>query len=134
MSSSGDIPNNQNLADLTVPYCGLQVAKAFNLLSSKEKHYTHFVNRASWAGARIIQEQWTPYASKLYDLLIAMFSDGKEPAGLADLDLLKSNAGLNDEEWEAMLQYTAQVCCVYISNLAEDANTFFLLKGLIESG
>jgi dipeptidyl-peptidase III len=108
MSSLGD--NNQNLADKSVPYCSFEVSKAFSLLSSNEKLYTHFINKASWAGARIIQEQWTPYACNLYDLLTTIFNDGKEPAGLVDLEPLKSNAGLTDEEWEAMLQYTAQVC------------------------
>ncbi len=56
--------------------------------SAKEKKYAHHISEASWAGARIIQEQWTPYARDLYDLLIAIFSDDGK---LANLDELKSS-------------------------------------------
>jgi len=79
------------------------------LLTSQEKFYTHWIGQASWAGARIIQGQWTPYAIDLHDLLITIFSNGQIPAGLADLHALQTKSGLNDEEWEAVLQYTLQV-------------------------
>ena len=110
MVSSVNKGNSQNLADLRVPYCGLEVAKSFSLLTPKERLYTHWLNKASWAGVRIIQGQWTPYATKLYDLLITTFSNGEQPAGLAGLDALKAKAGVDDDEWEAALQYAAQVC------------------------
>ncbi|KIL69741.1 hypothetical protein M378DRAFT_1049236 [Amanita muscaria Koide BX008] len=99
-------------ADRSAPICSLDVAKAFNLLSSKEKKYAHYFGLASWAGARIIQEQWTPQANSLYDLLILIFSTG-DGAALADLDALKANSGLTSEDWEDLLQYTTQV----LSNL-----------------
>ena len=74
--------------------------------SSKEKKYAHYIGQASWAGARIIQEQTTPQARKLYDLLILTFSqDGK----LADLEKLKQQSGVSDEDWSNLLQYTTQV-------------------------
>lgn len=74
--------------------------------SSKEKKYAHFVSQASWAGARIIQGQWTPQALELYDLLILTFSDhGK----LGNLEILKEKSGVCAEEWEDILQYTSQV-------------------------
>ena len=76
------------------------------MVSSKEKKYAHYIGQASWAGARIIQGQWTPQADKLYDLLILTFStDGT----LGDLKALQLKAGLTDEEWEDLLQYTSQV-------------------------
>ncbi|KZT26206.1 aflatoxin-detoxifizyme [Neolentinus lepideus HHB14362 ss-1] len=103
--------SEQFLADRAAPLCSLNVAKSFSLLSEKEKKYAHYIAQASWAGARIIQEQWTPHATSLYDLLILIFSDNK--GNLADLDALKSKSGLGDGDWEDLLQYTAQV----LSNL-----------------
>lgn len=76
------------------------------MISSKEKKYAHFVGEASWAGARIIQGQWTPEATSLYDLLVLTFSENGK---LTDLEALKSKAGLSDEDFEAILQYTSQV-------------------------
>ena len=75
--------------------------------SSKEKKYAHFISQASWAGARIIQGQWTPQATELYDLLILTFKheDGK----LGDLQDLKTKSGVSDEDWTHLLQYTSQV-------------------------
>ncbi|KAH9934742.1 aflatoxin-detoxifizyme [Fomitopsis serialis] len=61
--------------DRSAPLCSLDVAKSFAQLTSKEKKYAHHIGQASWAGARIIQGQWTPQAQKLYDLLILTFSD-----------------------------------------------------------
>ena len=75
--------------------------------SRKEKFYTHYVSLASWAGARIIQEQWTPYAQSLYDLLILTFSDNGK---LADLEHMKHSSGVSSDEWEDILQYSVQVC------------------------
>lgn len=98
------------LADKTAPYCSLNVAQSFGLLSSKEKKYAHYVGQASWAGARIIQGQWTPQAEKLYDLLILTFSENGK---LADLDALRTKSGVSQEEWDDLLQYTSQV----LSNL-----------------
>ncbi|KAF8628356.1 hypothetical protein AX15_003891 [Amanita polypyramis BW_CC] len=98
-------------ADRAAPVCGLNVGKAFNQLSPKEKKYLHYLGLASWAGARIIQEQWTPEARDLYDLLISLFST--EKGTLADLGTLKASSGLSLEDWEDLVQYTAQV----LSNL-----------------
>lgn len=99
------------LADRDTPVCSLDVAKSFAQLTSKEKKYAHYIGQASWAGARIIQEQTTPHARKLYDLLVLTFSkDGK----LADLSALKQQSGISDDDWRNLLQYTTQV----LSNLA----------------
>lgn len=69
--------------------------------------YAHYLAKASWAGARIIQGQWTARAEKLYDLLILTFSDNGK---LADLTELEEKAGLSPTEWEDLMQYTIQVC------------------------
>ncbi|PCH38202.1 aflatoxin-detoxifizyme [Wolfiporia cocos MD-104 SS10] len=97
-------------ADRAAPLCSLDVANSFAQLTSKEKKYTHYVGQASWAGARIIQGQWTPQAQKLYDLLILTFSDNGR---LADLEGLKQRSGISPEEWEDLIQYTSQA----LSNL-----------------
>ncbi|KAK0497634.1 aflatoxin-detoxifizyme [Armillaria luteobubalina] len=98
------------LADNAAPLCSMDVGKSFDQLSPKEKLYTHYLTEASWAGARIIQAQWTAQATDLYDLLILIFSaNGK----LADLNALKTSSGLSDDDWEALTQYTVQV----LSNL-----------------
>ncbi|KAL6298245.1 aflatoxin-detoxifizyme [Sparassis latifolia] len=98
------------LADRAAPLCSLDVAKSFTQLSSKEKKYAHYVGQASWAGARIIQDQWTPYAHKLHKLLLLTFSSGGR---LADLESLKQRSAVSPEEWEDLMQYTSQV----LSNL-----------------
>ena len=50
--------------------------------------------------------QWTPYNEKLFDLLILTFSENGKTVNLDDL---KAKAGLGDEDWEDVLQYTVQV-------------------------
>ncbi|KAI0699721.1 aflatoxin-detoxifizyme [Cytidiella melzeri] len=109
-TASANLAAERFLADRTPPYCSLNVTKSFGLLTPKEQKYAHYVGQASWAGARIIQGQWTPQAQSLYDLLTLTFSkDGR----LADLGKLKSDSGVSDEEWFDLLQYSAQV----LSNL-----------------
>ncbi|KAG6818124.1 hypothetical protein H0H87_000029 [Tephrocybe sp. NHM501043] len=95
------------LADRASPLCSLDIAKSFGQLSSQEKKYAHFLSLASWAGARIIQGQWTPQASDLYDLLILTFST--QNGTLADLNALQQQAGLTAEEWDDLFQYTTLV-------------------------
>ncbi|KIK08637.1 hypothetical protein K443DRAFT_672163 [Laccaria amethystina LaAM-08-1] len=94
-------------ADRSAPVCSLDVGKSFAQLSSEEKKYAHFLSQASWAGARIIQGQWTPQAKDLYDLLILTFSN--DANGLANLAKLQTDAALSLTEWEDLLQYTSQV-------------------------
>ncbi|KAG9051056.1 hypothetical protein FS837_012563 [Tulasnella sp. UAMH 9824] len=108
MASAAEIKRERYLADTNSPVCGLNVAEPFKLLTAKEKLYAHWVGKASWAGARIIQGQWTDYAQDLYNLIILTFSDGDKKA-LTDLDALKAKSGLSDEEWQWTLEYAAQV-------------------------
>ncbi|KAJ3483997.1 hypothetical protein NLI96_g5928 [Meripilus lineatus] len=98
------------LADRAAPVCSLEVSGSFAQLSSQEKKYAHFIGQAAWAGARIIQGQWTPQALDLYDLLILTFSDqGK----LGDIESLKQKSGVSQQEWEDIIQYSSQT----LSNL-----------------
>ncbi|KAF4615358.1 hypothetical protein D9613_003051 [Agrocybe pediades] len=111
MTTSAAVNAERFLADRTAPVCSLEIGASFAQLSEKEKKYTHFLGLASWAGARIIQGQWTAQAQDLYDLLILTFSDGKD--SLADLAGLQKASELNATEWEDLLQYASQV----LSNL-----------------
>jgi dipeptidyl-peptidase III len=96
------------LADRSAPLCSLNVAKSFAQLTKEEQLYAHYVGQASWAGARIIQGQWTPQAERLYDLLTLTFSD-QSKAKIGDLKYLKSKAELSDAEWDDLLQYTSRL-------------------------
>ncbi|VDB82956.1 unnamed protein product [Peniophora sp. CBMAI 1063] len=110
--TSANLAAERFLADRNVPLASLEVSKAFDQLSAKEKAYAHYVGQAAWYGARIILAQQAPHMEKLYDLIIALFTtpDGKT----ADLESLKSSSGVSAEDWEDVLQYTTQV----LSNLS----------------
>ncbi|KAI0006024.1 aflatoxin-detoxifizyme [Russula compacta] len=99
------------LADLNAPIVGLQVDKAFSHLSSREKKYAHYLGEASWAGARIILGQWTPFTEKLFDLLILTFS---ENGTITNLSALKKKSGLSEDEWDRVLEFAGQA----LTNLA----------------
>jgi dipeptidyl-peptidase III len=79
----------------------------FLQLSSKEKLYAHHLGVASWAGARIIQAQWTPQAPSLYDLLVLIFTN--EEGKCVNFDKLKEDSQSSDEQWKHALSYAAQV-------------------------
>ncbi|KAH9063447.1 aflatoxin-detoxifizyme [Lactarius vividus] len=99
------------LTDRNAPIVSLQIDGAFAQLSSKEKKYAHHLGEASWAGARIILGQWTPYTEKLFDLLILVFG---ENGTITNVDTLKEKSGLTIDEWECVLEFASQV----LSNLA----------------
>jgi dipeptidyl-peptidase-3 len=80
--------------------------------STREKKYAHHISEACWAGARIIQGQWTEQAQTLYDLIILIFSENGK---LTNLDALKKKSGVSDGEWEDLLQYSSQVRVLFLS-------------------
>ncbi|KAG8785722.1 hypothetical protein FRC15_000807 [Serendipita sp. 397] len=97
----------QYLADLDPPYCSLNVGESFKQLTDKEKLYTHYVGLASWAGASIIQSQWTPEAQNLYKFLALTFSN--DDGSCVDFSKLKKDAKSSDDDWNYATSYTAQV-------------------------
>ncbi|KAF8798016.1 aflatoxin-detoxifizyme [Phlegmacium glaucopus] len=107
MTNTAAIHADRFLADRSAPLCSLDVTKSFAQLSEKEKKYVHYVGQASWAGARIIQGQWTSQARDIYDLLILTFTDTQ--GAMADLAALQSTSGLPSTDWDDLLQYTIQV-------------------------
>ncbi|KIM28659.1 hypothetical protein M408DRAFT_329404 [Serendipita vermifera MAFF 305830] len=94
-------------ADIDPPFCSLGVKSAFDQLTPKEQLYAHWVGVACWAGARIIQGQWTPQARDLYDMLVATFSNAD--GSCVDLDKLKEDSKVSDDHWKHAITYTAQV-------------------------
>jgi dipeptidyl-peptidase-3 len=96
------------LADKNAPYCSLNVEASFAQLAPKERLYAHYIGRASWHGARIVQNQVSPWSADIYDMLIGTFSD-KSRKSMVDIDALKKKSGLNDADWEAVVQWSGQV-------------------------
>ncbi|KAI0302020.1 aflatoxin-detoxifizyme [Russula brevipes] len=109
--SQAALATERFLTDRNAPIVGLQVDGAFSQLSSREKKYAHYLGEASWAGARIILGQWTPFTEKLYDLLILTFS---ENGTITNVNALREKSGLSEDEWDRVLEFASQV----LSNLA----------------
>ncbi|PLW35306.1 hypothetical protein PCANC_16424 [Puccinia coronata f. sp. avenae] len=101
----------RHLADIAPPICSLNVATSFARLTRQEKLYAHWMSRASWHGARIIMNQWTPTSETIYDFILALFrpSNPTAPAAL----LSNPPTQLTPTEWEQVLDYSAQL----LSNL-----------------
>ena len=97
----------QYQADQNPPFCSLAVKSTFDQLEPKEQLYAHYVGQASWAGARIIQGQFTSQAMDLYDLFLLVFSN---PDGSpVDFGKLKADSKASDEHWKQATTYVAQV-------------------------
>lgn len=101
------------LADLNPPICSLNISSSFAKLTSQEKLYAHWMSQASWAGGRIIMNQWTPFAEEIYDFIITAFSTANDPRKPTSFKDLKSRTKLNDEQWNYLIDYCAQT----LSNL-----------------
>lgn len=71
------------------------------------------MSRASWEGARIIMNQWSPKAEKLFDFILCVFGSAGDPTKPTNFELLKERSSLSDGEWKYALDYCAQV----LSNL-----------------
>ncbi|KAF9158625.1 hypothetical protein DFQ26_007399 [Actinomortierella ambigua] len=100
-------------ADLAAPFCALAIKPHFEALDHTQKLYAHHLSRASFEGTRIILRQTTPHAEDIYDLIIATFSAANAHK-LTDIGALKAKSGVSDEDFEHVLQYSAQ----FLSNLA----------------
>ncbi|KAH8915504.1 hypothetical protein BT69DRAFT_1325191 [Atractiella rhizophila] len=108
----------QYFADLEPPFCSLAVMKSFDGLTKEEKLYAHWISKASWAGARVIMEQWAPHANSLYDFLILLFTDPSTGTIFADLEEVRTKAGVEQNEFKYFVGYTAQS----LSNLVNYKN------------
>ncbi|MBW0514372.1 hypothetical protein O181_054087 [Austropuccinia psidii MF-1] len=114
MAQSSALSQSRYQADSNPPICSLNVSSSFNSLTKTEKLYAHWMSRASWEGARIIMNQWTPQAEDLFDFILSLFGSSSNPTRPASFASLRKKSGLCDLEWNQLLDYSAQV----LSNLA----------------
>lgn len=80
---------------LDTPISTLDAEEAFNGLTDDEKHYCHFLSRASWEGASICLFQTSPESVPLFLLLRQLFSR----QSVASLKTAVENS-LSDEEFK----------------------------------
>ncbi|EJT99028.1 aflatoxin-detoxifizyme [Dacryopinax primogenitus] len=113
MATAAAVNTARFLADQAPPYAGMSIGPSFGLLTEKEKLYAHWLSRASWEGARVIMNQWTPYAEKLYNLIVLAMSSPNDKAKMTDLVKMKEVSGVSDADWTMFLEYVSQV----LSNL-----------------
>lgn len=67
---------SQYFAEKETPYSRLEAKPYFESLSDREKHYAHYMSRASFEGTRIIIDQTNPNAMGIYDLILQVFGNG----------------------------------------------------------
>ncbi|CEG81408.1 hypothetical protein RMATCC62417_15617 [Rhizopus microsporus] len=94
------------------PYCRLEAKPFFDTLTSKEKHYAHFISRASFEGTRVVITQTNPKALSIYDMIIKAFTN--DQGDMINPQELRAASGVNDETFDEFLQYSAQ----FLGNLS----------------
>ena len=57
-----------------IPISVLECTEPFSLLNDDEKQYTHYLSKASWAGAPIVFVQTSEESPKIFNLFIQLFS------------------------------------------------------------
>lgn len=77
----------------------LDCKEAFELLSSKEKLYAHYLSRAAWYGGLVVLLQTSPESPEIYVLLQKLFRK-QTPA---ELEKVASEAGLTSEEYKVSI-------------------------------
>ncbi|XP_069501035.1 dipeptidyl peptidase 3 [Ambystoma mexicanum] len=81
----------------------LDCKEAFALLSREEKLYAHFLSRASWYGGLVVLLQTSPESPAIFVLLSKLFRHQETE----DLKGLALQLGITEEEYQALLVYTA---------------------------
>ncbi|KAK3693852.1 peptidase family M49-domain-containing protein [Podospora appendiculata] len=93
----------QYLADAPPAVVRLEIEKHFEALTDKQKRYSHFISRASFAGNRIVLRQVSPESEPIYDFIVAL-----QKASGGDWKALAEKAGVDEAGLTAFLQYAAQ--------------------------
>nr|XP_033810385.1 dipeptidyl peptidase 3 [Geotrypetes seraphini]XP_033810386.1 dipeptidyl peptidase 3 [Geotrypetes seraphini] len=92
------LPNDTGISSL-------DCQEAFQLLSKSEQLYAHYLSRASWYGGLIVLLQTSPESPAIYVLLIRLF----RAQGPKELKELATSLGLTEDEYQALLIYTAGI-------------------------
>ncbi|XP_013927314.1 PREDICTED: dipeptidyl peptidase 3 [Thamnophis sirtalis] len=92
------LPNDIGIATL-------DCAEAFELLSAEEKFYAHYLSRACWYGGLVVLLQTSPESPTIYVLLSRIFRT-QDPNQLQEV---ARSLGVTDEEYQALLVYTAAI-------------------------
>lgn len=94
---------NHYLADAPPSVVRLEIAKHFEPLTDKQKRYSHFISRASFAGTRVVLRQVSPESEPIFDFILALHK-----AAQGDWKALAQKAGIEDAHLTAFLEYAAQ--------------------------
>ncbi|KAK4128385.1 dipeptidyl-peptidase III [Parathielavia appendiculata] len=94
---------SQYQADAPPSVVRLEIEKHFSALSDKQKRYSHFISKASFAGTRIVLRQVSPESEHIYDFILALHK-----AAGGDWKALAQKAGVDEQGLTAFLQYAAQ--------------------------
>ncbi|KAJ5058664.1 peptidase family M49-domain-containing protein [Bipolaris maydis] len=86
----------------------LDISKAFNGLSWKEKHYAHYMARAAWHGARIILRQVSPESTDIFNYILELYRSCS-----GNWDILVAEKHISQEDCDAFLDYAA----TFLSNI-----------------
>ncbi|KAI8819088.1 peptidase family M49-domain-containing protein [Fimicolochytrium jonesii] len=117
-------PPHQYLADTDAPICRLEAKQHFETLSDKEKLYTHYLAKASWAGTPILTRTLSEHSTDLYLLFVTLFQDSKNTNVTRDISAFKSAAGVSEESWKYFVEYAVQVL-YNLSNFKSFGDTKF---------
>lgn len=95
--------NSQFLIPNDVPIVTLDCTTAFNGLTSTEKSYAHYLNRACWAGGLICLFQTSPESPGIFLMLQKLFA--AETVEQLKEKALKAVDGLQDAEFQVGLGF-----------------------------
>lgn len=83
------LPNDIGIATL-------DCAEAFQLLSTEERLYAHYLSRACWYGGLVVLLQTSPESPAIYTLMSRLFRS-QDPTQLGEL---ASARGLSEDEYQ----------------------------------
>ncbi|KAJ8324403.1 hypothetical protein QVD99_002433 [Batrachochytrium dendrobatidis] len=106
------------LSDAELPITRMEVRKHFDALTDVEKKYSHFIGRASWAGAGIIAASMSPYGPALVGLFLDIFTVPEtrhsDAPRMVDIIALQAKVDVSEASWTNFLEYA----CSVLNNLS----------------
>ena len=82
----------------SIPVSRLECSKAFEALTSDERHYAHYLAQASFQGSLIVLLQTSPESPFIFLLLEKIFSE--ESVESLRAECTKESAGVSNEEFD----------------------------------